>query len=281
MDKELIQSLKSSLNKTTPFPSSVQAALTEMNKAPVDMNVLCGYLELDPILASTILRLANSPFYGLSREIGTVRDAAVLLGMHSLKQLVISFSLVKTFNTQSDSEFNRQALWQHSVAVATTAKLLAERSGHNSDDAFVAGMLHDIGQFILDQSLGKKYSAVLQYRNEQGCATSIAERKILGIDHGWIGATAIHKWKLPLPFSEVSLRHHYVTKQTPASPMLDLVHVADVLVKGLWISPDNDHYMIDLCPQSLARLRLDWGEIEDLLPKIEATSQDVIERLLH
>ncbi len=281
MDEVLIKRLKSCLNKTTPFSSSVQAALTEMGKSPVDIELLCGYLELDPVLASTILRLANSPFYGFARKIGNVRDAAVLLGMHSLKQLVISFSLVKTFNSQSDGGFNRQALWLHSVAVAVAARILAEHSGHNPDDAFIAGVLHDIGQFILDQCLGEEYALVLRYRDEQGCTLSLAERALLGIDHGRVGAAAISQWKLPLAFAEVALRHHAVPERPPVTPLVDLVHLADVLVKGLWISPENDMIMINLCPQSLARLGLDWNKVEDLLPEIEAMSRDLIGRFLH
>lgn len=281
MDRELQACLKSCMSKIIPFSDSVQAALVEMNKTPVNIPVLSHQLELDPLLASVILRLANSPFYGFARKIGNVQDAAVLLGMHSLKQLVISFSLVKTFNLSSGGGLNRRALWQHSVAVAVTAKTLAPRCKVNPDEAFIAGMLHDIGQFILDLCLAEDYAEVLKFRDEQACPLHVAEQERLGIHHGQVAAGAINNWRLPKAYAQVALHHYGDLRQPPASPLVDLVHLSDVLTKGLWISPENDPVMIDLCPQTLPRLGLDWAAIERLLPEIESMSHEVIGRLLH
>ncbi|OMH25895.1 HDOD domain-containing protein [Motiliproteus sp. MSK22-1] len=282
MEKELLERLKIRLNQPSPFPGSVQSALAEMDVQPLDINAVCQYLELDPILASAILRLANSPFYGFARKIGKVQDAAVLLGVHSLRQLVISFSLVKSFNESGNDTggLNRNALWRHSVAVAVVAKILAEKTGHNPDDAFIAGMLHDVGQFILEQCFVEEYAKVLQYRDEKECGLCAAERKLLGIDHGQVAAAAIHKWKLPEHFVEVAKYNFVVSRKPPSSPLTALVHLADVLVKGLWISPENDVWMVNLCPDTLDLLGLDWDRLEKMLPEMESMSQDVIGRFL-
>ena len=282
MEKDLLERLKIRLNQPSPFPGSVQSAMAEMDIQPLDIGAVCQYLELDPILASAILRLANSPFYGFARKIGKVQDAAVLLGVHSLKQIVISFSLVKSFNDSETSTtgLNRTGLWRHSVAVAVVAKMLAEHTGHNPDDAFIAGMLHDVGQFILEQCLVEEYAKVLEYRNENECGLHFAERKLLGIDHGQVAAAAIRKWKLPEPFEEVARYNFEVSKRPPTTPLVGLVHLANVLVKGLWICPENDVWMIDLCPDSLDLLGLDWDQLEGMLPEMESMSQDVIGRFL-
>lgn len=279
MDKALIDKLKGCLNQLSPFSDSVQAAMVEMGHQPVNIPAVCGHLELDPVLASAILRLANSPFYGFARKITNVQDAAVLLGMHSLKQLLISFSLVKTFPRRGYSGLDRDALWQHSVAVAVTARILAPRCGLDPDDAFIAGMLHDMGQFILDQCLGEEYGAVLVYCREQDTTLAEAEQALLGMHHGRVAAAAIHQWKLPTVFAEVALYHDDRFEPAPA-PLVDLIHLADVLVKGLWISPQNDDRMVNLCPDTLPRLGLSWDQIEERLPEIVAMSDEVIGRLL-
>ncbi|HEY5717949.1 MAG TPA: HDOD domain-containing protein, partial [Motiliproteus sp.] len=153
----MLAQLKQCLRSVTPFSNTVQTVLRLLGEQPFDINKICQCIELDPVLASAILRLANSPFYGFARKISLVKDAAVLLGVHTLRQVVISFSVVNAFPLRGEGGLDREALWRHSVGVAVGAKLLAETLSQDGDEAFIAGIIHDIGQFIMDQCLPEQY----------------------------------------------------------------------------------------------------------------------------
>ncbi|MFT5720636.1 MAG: HD-like signal output (HDOD) protein [Motiliproteus sp.] len=280
LSKALVERLSRHLGAVAPFSLSVQTALTEMGKEQVDLPLVCSLLETDPVLIASILRLANSPFYGFAREIGTVSDATVLLGVHSLKQLVISYSLITTFSQAGKGCLDRQALWRNAIAVAVAAKVLARETGQDPDMAFVAGILSDIGLVVMEQCLGDDYRPVLAYRDQQRCALVVAEQAVLGVDHGKVGADAINTWGLPDVYAEIAMHCDQRLDAPPGSPLVDVVHLASLLVKGLWISTVVDTAMIDLTPQTLDRLGLDWARLETLLPEIEASSRDVIDRLL-
>lgn len=280
MDKVLLERLRHYFDNAAPFSHSVQMAMTEMSKVPVDLPGVCRLLETDPVLIAAILRLANSPFYGFAREIGKVSDAAVLLGVHSLKQLVISFSLMKNLPQSSHEGLDHRGLWQHSIAVAVASKVLAREAGLDQDEAFVAGILSDIGLVVLEQCLGDEYLPVLGYQAEQCCPLVVAEQAVLGVDHGQVGAAAINKWGLPAIYAEVALHCDQVLDQAPASPFVDLVQLACQLVKGLWITPAIDSAMVNLSPETLERIGLDWLQLERLLSEIDTSSREIIGRLL-
>jgi HD-like signal output (HDOD) protein len=280
MNNPLVAKLNHYLDSAAPFSSSVQAAMAEMSKQPVDLPAVCALLETDPVLIAAILRLANSPFYGFVREINTVSDAAMLLGVHSLKQLVISFSLMKRFSQAGKEGLGRQALWENSIAVAVASKILAREAGLDADVAFVAGVLSDIGLVVMDQCLAEEYQPVLAYRDRHSCSLVVAEQAVLKLDHGRVGAAAINQWGLPAIYSEVALCCDHSQEQPPKVPMVDLVHLAIVLIKGLWITTVPDSAMITLAPQTLTRLKLNWDQLEELLPEIDLSSREIIGRLL-
>jgi len=281
MDAATEARLKDCLRHIAPFSDTVQAVLHEMGRQPLNINRVCTTIELDPLLVSTILRLANSPFYGFARKITRIKDAAVLLGVHSLRQVVLSFSMVAAFPVRAGGAFDREALWRHSVAVGVAAKLLAEQVGHDPDEAFIAGLLHDIGKFILAQCLPEEYLAVLAYRATRQCPLVEAERLKLGVDHCQVGAVAVRHWQLPAPLAEALQYHCYPGRAPADTRLVDLVHLANVLVLGLWITPEEPPSMERLEPQVLTRLGLTWEQLESLLPRIDSLSQEMISRMLH
>ncbi|MCW8883961.1 MAG: HDOD domain-containing protein [Motiliproteus sp.] len=280
MDQQQIERLKKSINKVMPFSNSVQAAFKKMNEKPIDIDAICQLLEMDPLLAAAILRLANSPFYGFVRKIDLIHDAAVLLGIHSLRQVIVSYSMVQAFPHTSSSGLDRSMAWKHAIAVAVTARYLSKAAGHEDNEAFIAGMLHDIGQFLLDQCFEEEYRQVFEYQREHQCSLSKAEFNILKLGHGKVGAVAIRHWKLPDHLAEVALRHDHPPADGEVLPLIDLIHIANVLVKGLCIVPEDQEPIGTICDASLERLGLSWQQVEPLFPEIEQMSHEMIDRMM-
>lgn len=191
----------------------------------------------DPALSARILKVVNSAFYGLPRQIGSINRAISLLGLNAVKNLAIAASLAKLFKGGAlGSRFDAKDLWSHSVAVAAIAKHIATTLRMSfADEAFLAGLIHDIGIMVELQAERDKLAAVVQKMefDKDGKPTSdfiAIERATLGCDHGVYGAALCEAWKFPKNFTHVC-GHHHDPRQLPPDlrTMAWIVHIADRL----------------------------------------------------
>ncbi|MDZ4829972.1 MAG: HDOD domain-containing protein [Phycisphaerae bacterium] len=191
----------------------------------------------DPALSARILKVVNSAFYGLPRQIGSINRAISLLGLNAVKNLAIAASLAKLFKGGSlGSRFDAKDLWTHSVAVAAVSKVIATNLKLSfADEALLAGLLHDIGLMVELQSEREKFGTIVQKMDldKEGkplCDFLEVERSVLGCDHGIYGAALCEAWKFPKSFTNVCGHHHDPLK-LPADlrTLTWIVHVADRL----------------------------------------------------
>ncbi|MFO0827419.1 MAG: HDOD domain-containing protein [Phycisphaerales bacterium] len=191
----------------------------------------------DPALSARILKVVNSAFYGLPRQIGSINRAISLLGLNAVKNLAIAASLAKLFKGGAiGSRFDARDLWAHSVAVGATSRLIATHLKLNfADEAFLAGLLHDIGIMVELQAEREKFAAVVQKLevDKDGVPKSdllAIERGVLGCDHGVYGAALCEAWKFPKSFTHVCGHHHDPRLLPPDLRTLAwIVHIADRL----------------------------------------------------
>ncbi len=189
----------------------------------------------DPALGARILKVVNSAFYGLPGQIGSINRAIVLLGLNAVKNIAIAASLAKLFRGgQICPQFNAKDLWQHSVTVATTTQLLAKEIGLGlPDEAFLAGLIHDIGIMVEMQARrAKLVEAFEKHAANPGMGFRDVEKQVLGASHEQFGMALCKHWKFPASFSFVTGYHHRPMElATPNRTLTALVHVADVLSK--------------------------------------------------
>jgi len=201
----------------------------------------------DPALGARILKVVNSAFYGLPGQIGSINRAIVLLGLNAVKNIAIAASLAKLFRGgQICPQFNAKDLWQHSVAVATMTQLLAKEVGLGlPDEAFLAGLIHDIGIMVEMQARrAKLVEAFEKHAANPEQSFSEIERQVLGATHEQFGAALCKHWKFPASFGYVTGFHHRPLElAAPNRTLTALVHVADVLSKKQAIGyiTDIDH----------------------------------------
>ncbi len=191
----------------------------------------------DPALCSRILKVVNSSFYGLPGQIGSINRAIVMLGLNAVKNIAIAASLAKLFRGGDlTPNFSAKNLWTHSVITAAIAKMLADRLGLAvSDEAFLSGLMHDIGIMVEMQWDRARLIDVVQKvgADAQGVpATDMcqAEEAVLGANHQQFGAGLCAKWKFPNNFALVTGFHHKPLEAPPESRTLPcLIYVADHL----------------------------------------------------
>jgi putative nucleotidyltransferase with HDIG domain len=209
----------------------------------------------DPALCSRILKVVNSAFYGLPRQIGSINRAIVLLGLNAVKNIAIAASLTKLFRGGDlCPQFSARDLWIHSIATAAGAKLICDelRLGL-PDEAFLAGLIHDIGIMVEMQADRNKLIEVFEQleMNEDGEPQRDmreVEQAVLGADHGAFGAALCDAWKFPKAFTYVTGYHHNPLDLPESSRMLAcIVYVADRLaaVAGYGFRGDIKHLEVD------------------------------------
>jgi putative nucleotidyltransferase with HDIG domain len=184
----------------------------------------------DPALAAKILKVVNSAFYGLPSQISSLDRAIVMLGLTAVKNIALAASLSRLFRPGQISErFAARDLWEHCIAVGVCARLLATHGGH-AEEAFVAGLVHDMGLLVEYQLFPDQLREVADVCLASPQDFCQAEKKFIGADHQMFGAALAGKWKFPPGLRYSIAFHHNPEKLKPEfRRLVGLIHVADVI----------------------------------------------------
>lgn len=240
--------------------TKVLATCNDPQASPNDLNRL---ISLDPVLAGQVLRLINSAYYSLSHPISSLTRAIIMLGVNTVKNLVLSFAILqqlpmaRSFGTLSPVIF-----WEHSVAVGVIAKWLAEFKGVHlidQEDYFVAGLLHDLGKIPLNHQFADETRQAMALARQHRWSAVHAERIIFGFDHSVVGGLIARKWRLSPAFVDVLAYHHRPAESPDNSPQLVfMVALADLYAWMLENDSDEDTLAHDKFAASvMARVGLD------------------------
>jgi HD-like signal output (HDOD) protein len=193
------------------LPSLPAVALRVMDltqKEDVSSQQVADAISMDPALVAKVLRTVNSPFYGCSQAIGSMNGAVVMLGMQSVKTLVLGFSIVNALASQKTKGFDHVTYWRRSLYAATAARILGARVWVTEKEAcFLAALLMDVGMLVMDKMLGDTYAAcVAKSRNHADLMAQ--ENKAFEMNHQQVGAILAEKWKLPELLAIPMANHH-------------------------------------------------------------------------
>lgn len=261
----LTQIVDSVRDLPTP-PVVVMDILNNIDKDDLDISELTAKVNQDPALTAKTLRIANSAYYASMVKVTTLQQAVSLLGISSLRQIILNVALSGCFPENNCAGFSHTDFWKHSNAVAQIAKLLARRVSFNQDIAYTAGLLHDIGILVLVTRHSQAYQQVLQWQLAQQSATLSAERAVTGTDHCIAGRELGLHWNFSDPIVNAISGHH-----DPLQPGLGflagLVHAADALAHHpgatpqALVLPDAILNSLHLDCSSLSSLQLQAEEI--------------------
>lgn len=235
----------------------------------------------DPALSARVLRVVNSAFYGLPGQIGSIDRAIMLLGLNAVKNIAIAASLTKMFNQKVPcDDFSGKDLWTHSAAVGAANKLITTAIGLAlPDEAFLAGLIHDLGLVALLQCYNDKVPEVVD-AVRAGVPFRTAEEKIIGADHQEIGMALAAKWKFPRSFQYVAGYHHNPLELAKENRLLAVVtHISDIMCAnsklGLTITVESN----EVSPELLAEIGLTGESMAEIQANI-ADELDVVRSLI-
>lgn len=264
-----LETMRSRVATLPAMPSVAMELMLAFSDEELDIETLARKLSWDQALVARVLRVANSPFYGLRRQICTVQEAIVVLGLSSVRLLVTAAAIIGQFPMRARRDYDLHAFWQHSIGVACCAKLLCAGVRQNPDTAFVCGLLHDIGRLVLVHYYPEQYAQVEDYCVREDVSRLDAERAVLGLDHAAIGAALVAHWNFPAQIQQVVAGHH-LGATAAASVLTSLTHVADVICHALEIGAEPIGGVPVLSETAWAAAKIEWSELTSRFAQVEA-----------
>ena len=223
-DKDILKSTLAANPSLSSVPKITVPIITMFNDPNTSFHDLAEVIESDPDLSARVLKITNSGFYGFKHRIESVSHAVVLLGWNAIKMITLGSTIISKM-----SEINKR-LFEHSKRTAITARFLAtEANFYKVEEIAVVGLLHDIGIYILETYFPENYMKIKQHIIDYEVPTYIAEREIIGVDHGKIGGWTLEEWDLPKNITDSVMWHHDFKAKKYHSRKTAVIHVADVL----------------------------------------------------
>lgn len=261
--------------KSCGFLPSLPHVVAELMQATLSDNSSVGdiakIIQKDPSLTGHVLKVVNSSFYGLSRKITSPAQAIIVLGLRAVQNISLTASVFRTFHsTKTNGVFSMERFWWHSVVCTLTIKHLSAKLGFsNEDEAFVAGLLHDIGKLVLYTNYPADYEAIIK-QCRHGEDLSDLEESFFGVNHADVGGWLLESWKIQ-PFLIDAVRYHHrdLKGVLTALPLVKLTYFANILSHAIFEPKEEDDFEqeIALAGKLFGISVMDVGELRTILTK--------------
>lgn len=269
MDQLALARILKKVNELPSLPGIANRVIQLIDDPEAPSRHLCEVISRDQVLTSKILKMVNSAYYGLPRKISTLTEAVTILGLETLRTLAIGISAFRTLGYDTGVKgLSAGRVIQHSVACAAAAKLIARKIDFPmAEQAFLAGLLHDIGKMVMLKFLSDEYALIVEKTNTEEINVVRAETEVLGIDHAQLGKILAEKWNLPDVLAEPIATHHKPEKDSENLLITEIVHLANaVAVSAGYGLGNNQDYFLDL--SSLKDVGLSFDELMGLVSEV-------------
>jgi HD-like signal output (HDOD) protein len=274
MDQQLLDIIEQSA--AVPTMPQVVTRFIEISADPdYKADELVEVLSVDPGITSELLRLTNSPLFGLSRKVSSLKQAVTLLGMNRVRTLVLGRYLVGRMQgiLREPGNFSLSYYWRRSLTQAVLASRLADHlAPQYREEAFIASLLSDSGVVVMAQAIPERYESILsEYAPLRGQNLDQMERDLFGITHAEVSALVLEKWMLPQLVVGAVRRHHDSDLELPTSTERQLpliVAAANNVAKLLCEKPDRAN-VVQYCQQAIEKLGIDVAGLARVLDQMQ------------
>jgi diguanylate cyclase (GGDEF)-like protein len=227
LSQKELKDLSSKIGRLPTIPGVAMQILQAMRRDPPDIREISEIISSDAPLSAEVLKAANSPYYGLLTTVTSVHQAMLYLGLNTVRNLALSFSLLKRFASRRKTAFDYTQFSKDSLIAALSCKLIAEKAcRQHAEDAFFLGLFQNIGMLVMAESMPEQYDKAILECKSDAAAWHDVENRILGVNHMQVGEYVIHAWGLPASFSVPIGCHHYPERLTCSSGNIrQLTHI--------------------------------------------------------
>ena len=285
--KEIIKTrILSKLADIRSFPQFVLETMKKLNDPSSNAADVAKSLSRDEGLVLRVLKLANSAAYGMTRKISNISEAISLLGYKNVSNIILAAEVYSSMDKGlSGYALDRGELWRHSLMVAYASRHLAKiTKSVNTEDAYVGGLLHDIGKVILNDYVRFGYGIIVKMVEEKHIPFTEAELSVLGFDHAMIGSVLVERWEMPESY-RFAVEYHHKPNELPEDKaqyqsLLDVVSVANAVCLMLGVGLGADGLQAYMFPEPLERLGIDnfdnlLAEMVDFVSSVANDMEDM------
>lgn len=270
-----VQDLISQIGDLPTLPSVASRITQEMKNEALTAKMLGAIIEGDTALAAKVLRLANSAFYGLQKQVTSLDKAVMVLGFNTVKNLALSVSIHALFKGRPDSPIDVDGLWHHSLGCAVAAKVIIEKVDKKlNDDAFLFGILHDIGKIVFINARPQDYEKILLLMREKGLPQSEAEMEVMEFTHQRAGSLLLDSWKFPDSIILAVKYHHDPELKTAKiepkeKDLIRALFLGNQLAKALHLGKSTNPVREEIPKTVWQALNIKRNEIKDVASAIQ------------
>lgn len=252
-----------------PRPSGIVSDLLRcLDDENASAAELSRVIARDQAMVARLLRIANSPFYGLRGRVESIPNAITVLGLRAVLSLATASAFCGTFESIAGEDFKIETYNRHSLASALCSRGLARRMGISEGSAFVAGLLHDIGLLMFACAFPRHMAAVGLYRQEHGSTRHEAELAVAGMDHGQIGRILGERWYFPAAICDAIANHHR-PDENGSGKLAGVVHLGDVLAHAMDLANDPQEAVPLISERCWRKADLAWRDSQEIFAEVE------------
>jgi putative nucleotidyltransferase with HDIG domain len=261
-----MSSYQTLIDRLTDLPSPptiVQKLQTLLEQEDVSSRDIAHVIETDQSFTARTLRVVNSPFYGFARKISSVEEAITVLGLNSVRQLLLTTCLIRALKDDNRA-LDLQKFWLHSFGVGIIARhLLPRQSREMQNEAFICGVLHDIGRMVFARVEPEKFAEF--YIRGISVASIENESAFFGVDHQRLGEMLARKWNFPENVRLAIAYHHTPLNTDKQKMLLAAINNADIICHALDIGSSGNFYVTDFFPETWKLLNINISDVEPVI----------------
>jgi HD-like signal output (HDOD) protein len=273
--QERLQKIQRFITRMPSLSTTVAKVLEICNDPQSSPNDLNKVISLDPVLTGQVLKLINSAYYGLPDRITSLTRAIIMLGLNTVKNLVLATSILSNFKgNRAIRGTLTDTFWEHSLGVGATARVLAKFfkvPALEQEEFFVTGLLHDLGKLPIMASFPPLYQLIIKLHEEQDLQLFEIEKKLLGFDHCHVNRLIFAKWKLSEDMLNAAVFHHRpFNPEADQNKLLMSISLANVTVHRFQQQPPEMQQEKDILLTSLTKAcNIEYDQVMALKDDIE------------
>jgi len=277
----LVDQILHSVRELPPFPAVIQKALELVQDPRSSAQDVVDVIQYDQSITANVLKVCNSARFGLRRNVGSLRDALVLIGFNELLEIILSQESARFFREPCQGyELERGELWQHSVVCALLSRLISRQVNQEENPAhFTAALLHDVGKMLLARFVKDYFSEIKRLIQDRGLSFVEAEKEVLGIDHAELGGCITEQWKFPKKIVAAVRYHHAPLHLCEDQEAVQLVSLCDLIAMITGIGGGADGLAYRAYDGVMKQYGLTERDIERWMVQLNDRFQSVKEQL--
>jgi putative nucleotidyltransferase with HDIG domain len=267
-----VQEIIRSIDNLRPMPGNVSRLMKEIDQPDVSISNLSGLVMLDQALAAQVLQVSNSVSLGYARTCSTVYEAIMHIGLGRLKSTLLASSATEMMKRRLNGyKLGEGELWNHSLVTAVISEWLAQTLHYpNTEEAYISGLLHDLGKLFLDQFVLNDYASIVEYVQKYRMPLWQVEEKLIGIDHARVGGLIAEHWNFPVVLVDAIRFHHAPSFARTNQRLPALVNLANSFASDLKRS-NPDLFSNFIHPETLNILKLDAEKVEKVRGQLKSS----------